>query len=114
MGPPGETWLDRHPDHKKAFEVDFQRAIATSDGMSRDNLSWLREWDFDLGSVSARVRLVYGESDRMAEVAHGEWLRAHLPSSDLHVIPGEHGAVTFGAADEFFATLASGGSESRC
>jgi hypothetical protein len=44
----------------------------------------------------------------MAEVAHGEWLRARLPSSDLRLIPGEHGAVSFGAAEEFFDTVALG------
>ena len=46
--------------------------------------------------------------DRMAEVAHGHWLRAHLPDSELRLIPGDHGAVTFGAAEAFFATLAAG------
>jgi pimeloyl-ACP methyl ester carboxylesterase len=107
MGPSGESWLDRHLELKQAFEADFQRAIAASAGMSRDNLSWLGDWDFDLGSVSTHVRLVYGESDRMVDVAHGEWLRANLPNSELRVIPGEHGAVTFGAAEEFFDTIAS-------
>ena len=107
MAPPGERWLDRRPELKQAFQADFRRAITTSAGMSRDNLSWLRDWDFDLNAVTGRVRLVYGDSDRMAEVAHGEWLRERLPSSDLHVIAGDHGAVTFGAADDFFATLTS-------
>lgn len=107
MGPPGGGWLDRHPELLQLFEDDFRRAITTSDGMSRDNLSWLREWDFDPASVSIRVQLVYGESDRMAEVAHGEWLRDHLPNSELRVISGDHGAVAFGAAEPFFATLAT-------
>lgn len=107
MGPPGGGWLNRHPELLQLFEDDFRRAITTSDGMSRDNLSWLREWDFDPASVSIRVQLVYGESDRMAEVAHGEWLRDHLSDSELRVIPGDHGAVAFGAAEPFFATLAT-------
>jgi pimeloyl-ACP methyl ester carboxylesterase len=108
MGPPGGGWLDRHLELRQAFQDDFRRAITTSDGMSRDNLSWLREWDFDPASVSTRVQLVYGKSDRMAEVDHGEWLRAHLPDSELRVIPGDHGAVAFGAAEPFFRSLASG------
>lgn len=107
MGPPGGGWLNRHPELLQLFEDDFRRAIATSDGMSRDNLSWLREWDFDPASVSGRVQLVYGESDRMAEVAHGEWLRDHLSNSELRVISGDHGAAAFGAAEPFFATLAT-------
>lgn len=107
MGPPGGGWLNRHPELLQLFEDDFRRAITTSDGMSRDNLSWLREWDFDPAAVSIRVQLVYGESDPMAEVAHGEWLRDHLSDSKLRVISGDHGAVALGAAEPFFATLAT-------
>ncbi len=108
MAPPGESWLDRHPDLKQAFESDFQRAITTSDGFARDNLSWLDAWDVDLAAVTTPVRLVYGDSDRMTELAHAEWLRARLPSSDLHVVPGGHGDASFGAADETFASLVAG------
>ncbi len=108
MGPPDGGWLARHPELLQAFQADFRRAITTSDGMSRDNLSWLRDWDFDPASVSIRVHLVYGESDHMAEVAHGEWLHDHLSDSELRVIPGDHGAVAFGEAEPFFASLAAG------
>jgi pimeloyl-ACP methyl ester carboxylesterase len=106
MAPPGENWFDRHPDLREAFESDFQRAITTSDGFGRDNLSWLGPWDIDLTAIATPVRLVYGESDRMSEVAHGEWLRERLPSSQLAVIPGGHGDVTFGAVDATFAEFA--------
>lgn len=104
--PGGKDWFDEHPDLRGTFEADFQRAITTSDGFARDNLSWLGPWDIDLSAVTARVRLVYGESDQMAEPMHGEWLHARLPSSDLHVIPGGHGHVTFGAAGDALASLA--------
>jgi len=107
MAPPGGSWLDGHPDLQQAFRSDFRRAITTSSGMSRDNLSWLRDWDIDLSAVTVPVDLVYGDADRMAEVAHGEWLRARLPSSELHVVPGDHTAVVFGAAADSFAAIAS-------
>jgi pimeloyl-ACP methyl ester carboxylesterase len=106
MAPPGENWFDERPELRELFQADFQRSIATSDGFSRDNLSWLREWDFDLAAVTTPVRLVYGDSDRMSEKAHGEWLHDRLPSSELHVVPGGHGHVVFGAAPDTFATLA--------
>jgi pimeloyl-ACP methyl ester carboxylesterase len=108
MAPPGETWLDRHPDLKQAFQSDFQRAITRSDGFARDNLSWLGDWDVDLAAVTMPVRLVYADNDRMTELGHAEWLQARLPSSDLHVIPGGHGDASFGAADETFAIIAAG------
>jgi pimeloyl-ACP methyl ester carboxylesterase len=87
--------------------TDFQRAIATSDGFGRDNLSWLGPWDIDLAAIRAPVRLVYGESDRMGPLAHGEWLRERLPDADLVVVPGGHGDATFGAADDTFAAIAA-------
>jgi pimeloyl-ACP methyl ester carboxylesterase len=107
MAPPGESYFDRHPVGREVFEADFQRAIATSAGYARDNLSWLGPWDFDLGAVSTPVRLIYGESDQMVVPAHAEWLQARLPSSDLTVVRGGHGDATFGAADETFAAIAA-------
>jgi pimeloyl-ACP methyl ester carboxylesterase len=107
IAPPGETWLDRHPDLKVVFQADFQRAITTTDGFSRDNLSWLGDWDFDLDAVTAPVRLVYGDSDGMSPLVHGEWLHARLPNSELHIIPGGHGDATFGAAADAFKAIAS-------
>ncbi len=104
--PPGENWLDGHPDLLPVFEADFHRAIATFDGFVRDNLSWLGAWDFDLATVTAPVRLVHGDSDRMVPPAHGEWLRERLANSQQHVIPGGHGHATFGAAVDTFATIA--------
>ncbi|MGC4110804.1 MAG: alpha/beta hydrolase [Nocardioides sp.] len=105
MTPPGESWFDRHPEHRGEFEADFQRSIVSSDGFSRDNLSWLRDWDIDPSTISVPVRLVYGESDQMAIMAHAEWLQARLPSSELVVVPGGHGDAIFGAADATFAAL---------
>lgn len=106
MAPPGESWFDRHPDLRESFEGDFQRAIATSHGYARDNLSWLDSWDVDLPAITTPVRLVYGETDRMAELAHGEWLQERLPNARLTVVPGGHGDASFGAADETFAVIA--------
>jgi pimeloyl-ACP methyl ester carboxylesterase len=68
----------------------------------------LDAWDIDPAAVSTPVRLVYGESDRMTELGHAEWLQARLPSSDLHVVPGGHGDACFGAADETFASFVAG------
>jgi pimeloyl-ACP methyl ester carboxylesterase len=106
MAPAGESWFDRHPDLRESFESDFQRAITTSDGYARDNLSWLGPWDVDLTAITTPVRLVYGESDRMTELAHAQWLQERLPDAQLAIVPGGHGDASFGAADETFATIA--------
>jgi pimeloyl-ACP methyl ester carboxylesterase len=107
MAPPGPGWLDHHPHLKKAFQADFQRAIVTSDGMTYDNLCWLGPWDFDLAAVTATVRLVYADNDGMTDPGHLEWLRARLPSTDVHVVPGGHGDASFGSADDTFAAITS-------
>jgi pimeloyl-ACP methyl ester carboxylesterase len=103
--PPGPNWFDEHPDARTAFDADFQRAITTSAGYVRDNLSWLGPWDIDLAAVTSPVRLVYGDVDGMVPKAHGEWLRERLATSDWHVVPGGHGHATFGAAGDTFAAL---------
>jgi len=105
---PGENWFEQHPELLGLFEADWQRAITTFDGFVRDNLSWLGDWDVDLSAVTAPVRLVYGESDRMVPTEHGAWLHGRLPSSTLHVVPGGHGHATFGGAVDAFAAIARG------
>ena len=105
--PPGENWLEEHPDLLPLFEADFHRAIATFDGFVRDNLSWLADWDFDLAEVMAPVRLVHGEGDQMVPAKHGEWLHERLPNSERYVVPGGHGHATFGAAIDTFPLLAA-------
>jgi pimeloyl-ACP methyl ester carboxylesterase len=106
--PPGENWFDGHPDLLPVFEADFHRAIATFDGFVRDNLSWLGAWDFDVATVTAPVRLVHGDRDRMVRPAHGDWLRERLANSQQHVVPGGHGQATFGGAIDTFAVIAAG------
>jgi pimeloyl-ACP methyl ester carboxylesterase len=107
MVPAGETWLDDHPAAGTAFHQDFLRAIGTSAGYVRDVLSWGGAWDVDLSAIRPPVRLVAGETDRMVPAAHAEWLRARMPEADLVVVPGGHGEVSFGQADETFAMLAA-------
>ncbi len=107
MAPPGPSWFDDHPDLRRAFEADFQRAVVTSDGMTYDNLCWLGPWDVDLAAVTATVRLVYADHDGMTDPAHADWLQARLPSTDKHVVPGGHGHASFGAVEDSFAAIAS-------
>jgi pimeloyl-ACP methyl ester carboxylesterase len=103
--PPGENWFEQHPELLGVFEADFHRAISRFDGFVRDNLSWLGPWDVDLSAVTAPVRLVHGESDRMVPLVHGAWLHERLPTSEIHVVEGGHGHATFGAAVDAFAEI---------
>jgi pimeloyl-ACP methyl ester carboxylesterase len=107
--PPGENWLERHPDARRIFLADFRRAIAGSAGYARDNLSWGAPWDVDLSAVTSPVRLVCGDADAMVPRPHAEWLRERLPTAELHLVPGGHGDATFGAVEEAFRAMAAAG-----
>jgi pimeloyl-ACP methyl ester carboxylesterase len=107
MVPAGESWLDSRPSARMAFNHDFSRAIGTSAGYVRDVLSWGGAWDIDLARIATPVRLVYGDSDAMVPRTHGEWLLALLPGAELVVVPGGHGEVSFGRAEETFAAVAA-------
>jgi pimeloyl-ACP methyl ester carboxylesterase len=86
--------------------TDFRRAIESLDGFVRDNLSWLGTWDLELGDVRAPVLLCYGDADAMVPAGNGEWLAERLPRATLSIRPGAgHGDITFGLAEELFATL---------
>jgi pimeloyl-ACP methyl ester carboxylesterase len=107
MAPPGESWLEDHPDAGAAFDRDFRRAISSSAGYVRDVLSWGGAWDVDLARMAPAVRMIYGESDGMVPTTHAEWLRARLPDADLVVVPGGHGDASFGQADRTFVAVAA-------
>jgi hypothetical protein len=44
----------------------------------------------------------------MNDPGHAEWLRARLPDSELHVVPGGHADACFGAVADTFAAFVAG------
>jgi pimeloyl-ACP methyl ester carboxylesterase len=57
-------------------------------GVVTDILSYTaRPWGFDLGDVQAETLLVYGGSDALVDRAHAAWYRAHLPHTDVQIVP---------------------------
>lgn len=45
-------------------------------------------WGFELGDVEASVTLLYGATDALISVAHGEWYASRLPHATLEVVEG--------------------------
>ena len=62
---------------------------AGTSGAAWDNVSWVGPWDVDLSMINCPVLLWYGNDDRFAPLAHGEWLSANLPGARLVVRAGE-------------------------
>lgn len=107
-GPPPHSYFERRSEDFGIFVADMHRAVQHLDGYVRDNLSWCGSWDFDITAVSVQVLLLYGLDDQMVPAAHGEWLEATLPHSQLQLRAGGHGDITFGLAPEAFAHLVEG------
>jgi pimeloyl-ACP methyl ester carboxylesterase len=57
-------------------------------GLVDDDVAFVRPWGFGLEDVAPPVMLVQGEEDRVVPADHARWLHAHLPASDLRLLPG--------------------------
>ena len=59
------------------------------DGWVDDDLAFVRDWGFDLGSISCPVLIRHGEQDRFVAADHSRWLAARIPGAELHVTPDD-------------------------
>ena len=54
-----------------------------------DDLAYVNPWGFDPSVVEVPVLLVHGGQDRIAPVAHAEWLARRIPNAELRVQPDD-------------------------
>jgi pimeloyl-ACP methyl ester carboxylesterase len=58
-------------------------------GLVDDDVAFVRPWGFGLDDVAVPVLLVQGEEDRVVPPGHARWMHAHLPVSELRLLPGD-------------------------
>ena len=87
---PRDNELMGDPRLAAAFAATMREGLRPgTSGAGWDNVSWIGEWDIDLGAVTCPVLLWYGSEDRLAPPAHGSWLSQNLARARLVLRDGE-------------------------
>lgn len=91
----------------------FRKAVSTGiAGWRDDDLAFVRDWGFDLGSVQTPVSIWQGAEDRMVPFAHGRWLADRVPGASAHLHPDEgHLSLMLEKFDAVVADLKSPNAE---
>ncbi|MFI9452922.1 alpha/beta fold hydrolase [Amycolatopsis sp. NPDC052450] len=58
-------------------------------GLIDDDLAYVAKWGFQPSDVKAPVLLLHGAADRIAPLAHGEWLARQCAAAELRTFPEE-------------------------
>ncbi len=58
-------------------------------GLIDDDLAYVAPWGFDPTRITAPVLLLHGARDRIAPLAHAEWLASRIPTAELRVTPDD-------------------------
>jgi pimeloyl-ACP methyl ester carboxylesterase len=60
------------------------------DGWIDDCIALTRPWGFEPADITVPVSVWYGPDDVLCPRAHAEWLLAHIPGAERHVLPSGH------------------------
>jgi pimeloyl-ACP methyl ester carboxylesterase len=62
-------------------------------GWFDDDLAFIGDWGFDLGTIAVPVTIWQGGQDRFVPFEHGRWLAEHVGGASAH-LPAEHGHLS--------------------
>lgn len=75
-------------------------------GWFDDDMAFIREWGFDVGSVEVPVTIWHGDEDRFVPFSHGEWLADNVSEARSCLRAGEgHISLAVGAYDQILDQL---------
>jgi pimeloyl-ACP methyl ester carboxylesterase len=76
------------------------------DGWLDDDLAFMRDWGFDVGSLRVPVSIWQGRQDRFVPPTHGEWLGGHAAGAKVHLRDSDgHLSLALGAYGEVLDEL---------
>jgi pimeloyl-ACP methyl ester carboxylesterase len=79
-----------------------------------DDLAYVAPWGFDPSTIRAQVLLLHGDEDRIAPLAHAQWLADRIPGAELRVQKGAGHISVLNGAEGALEWLASiGGTVGR-
>jgi len=85
-------------DFASYLAASFRAGVSTGiAGWREDDLAFAADWGFTLGE-GAPVAVWQGDQDMMVPFAHGQWLAAHLPGAQAHLVTGA-GHLSLGVTD---------------
>lgn len=77
------------------------------DGQIDDDLAFVGDWGFEVGSVRVPTLVWQGGLDKMVPPAHGRWLAERLPACSSRLEPGQgHLSIWVGREREILGALA--------
>jgi pimeloyl-ACP methyl ester carboxylesterase len=95
----GDDWELSEADREALARKEFHEVVRASVtealstgvyGWTDDVLAALRPWGFDVADIRVPTRVIYGSTDVLVPVQHGEWLAEHVPGAEV-VVEEEHG-----------------------
>ncbi len=116
--PLGDTYEMSDGDHaimaRPEYAVRLRRLIEEAyrqgiDGWLDDDLAFVKDWGFDLSTLSVPAMVWYGTEDTLVPPSHGRWLARNVPGALVVAMSGGHLELV-NRAEELVVWL-SGGSE---
>ena len=85
-------------------------------GWFDDDMAFIRDWGFDLGSIEVSVAIWHGGEDRFVPFSHGAWLADNVSGAKSCLKAGEgHISLAVGAygqiLDQLTSSMAPGDAE---
>jgi pimeloyl-ACP methyl ester carboxylesterase len=77
--------LAREEFHE-VIRADLTEALSTGVyGWADDMLAFVQPWGFDVADIRVPTRVIYGVTDVLVPVQHGEWLAEHVSNAEVVV-----------------------------